>query len=119
MIQQFQDLFDLGLTGGASLEGDAYMTLIRSEPVDPFGGLILVNVTQWDIVPLPPGILGQYQPLALGLVSWVQAWVSQAGGEQTTQIEATSNLITFTDSLNIKTSYMAAYMDTGHKYHSY
>ena len=35
--------------------------------------------------------VGQYQPLVLGMVSWVQAWVSQAGGEQTTQIEFTSN----------------------------
>ena len=59
------------------------------------------SVTQWGIIPLPPGILGQYQPLALVLVSWVQARVSQAGGEQTTQIGATSNLITFIDSLNI------------------
>ena len=59
------------------------------------------SVTQWGIIPLPPGILGQYQPLVL--VSWVQAWVLQAGGEQTTtQIEATSNFITFIDSLNIK-----------------
>ena len=59
---------------------------------------------QWGIIPLPPGTLGQYQPLALGLVSWVQAWVSQAGGylgTQTTQRGATSNLITFIDSLNI------------------
>ena len=61
---------------------------------------------QWTlgIIWLPPGILGQYQSLALGLDSWVQASVLWAGGylgAQTTQIGATSNLITFIDSLNI------------------
>ena len=51
---------------------------------------------QWGIIPLLPGTLGQYKPLALGLVSLLQAWVSWAGGylgTQTTQIETTSNLI--------------------------
>ena len=58
----------------------------------------------WGIIPLPTGILGQYHPLVLGLVGWVQAWVLQVGGylgAQTTQRGATSNLITFIDSLNI------------------
>ena len=38
------------------------------------------SVTQWGIIPLPPGILGQYQPLVLGLVSWVQAWAYHEQG---------------------------------------
>ena len=51
---------------------------------------------QWGIIPLPPGTLGQYQPIALGLDSLVQARVSRTGGYlgiQTTQIGVTSNLI--------------------------
>ena len=50
----------------------------------------------WGIIPLPPGTVGQYQPLALDLVSLVQAWMLQAGGylgAQAIQIRATSNLI--------------------------
>ena len=57
-------------------------------------------VTQWDRVPLPPGTLGQYQPLALGLVSGVLTWISfgiVSRGEHTTQIEATSNIVAFID----------------------
>ena len=51
-----------------------------------------------------PRYTGAIPATCTGLVSWVQAWVSRAGGylvAQTTQIGATSNLITFIDSLNI------------------
>ena len=68
-----------------------------------FGNNSYSYCKQWGIIPQPPGIQGQYQQLVLGLVSWVQAWVSQAGGclgTQTTQ-RAISSLITFTDILKI------------------
>ena len=72
---------------------------------------------QWGIIPLPPCTLGEYQPLALGLVSLVQAWVSWAGGylgTQTTQIGATSNLI------NIYWQLTSSYYSIhGYSIHSY
>ena len=62
--------------------------------VEPAKMVVQALCQQWGIIPLPPGTMGHYQPLVLGLVSLVLAWVMQAGGYLSTQITqsgATSN----------------------------